>query len=81
MTTLTTTGFGDIILTGTEGRLLSVAIMIIGVALFLRLARSIFRPDKVAYTCPDCGLNRHDPDAIHCKHCGRMIKIETDGAG
>ena len=80
VTTLTTTGFGDIILTGTEGRLLSVAIMIIGVALFLRLARSIFRPDKVVHTCPDCGLNRHDPDSVHCKHCGRMLKIKTDGA-
>ena len=81
VTTLTTTGFGDIILTGTEGRLLSVAIMIVGVALFLRLARSIFRPEKVVPPCPDCGLNRHDPDAVHCKHCGNLLKIETGGQG
>ena len=80
VTTLTTTGFGDITLNGTSGRLLSVIIMVIGVALFLRLVQTIFRPQKVKYTCPDCGLNRHDPDAVHCKHCGRVIKIETEGA-
>ena len=38
VTTLTTTGFGDITLPGTTGRLISVAIMIFGVTIFLRLA-------------------------------------------
>ncbi len=79
--TLTTTGFGDITLTGPVGRLLAVAIMVIGVALFLRLAQTIFRPSKVSYTCPECGLNRHEQDAVHCKHCGEPLKIETEGAG
>lgn len=79
--TLTTTGFGDIILTGNLGRLLSVFIMVVGVALFLRLAQTIFRPRKLSYTCPECGLNRHEPDAVHCKHCGHGLKIETEGAG
>lgn len=77
---LTTTGFGDIVLTGTMGQLLAVVIMVVGVALFLRLAQAIFRPQKVAYDCPSCGLKRHDPDAIHCKHCGEPLKIETEGA-
>lgn len=79
VTTLTTTGFGDITLQGTSGRLLSVVIMIVGVGLFLRLIQTIFRPTKAHYACPDCGLNRHDHDAVHCKHCGRTIKIETEG--
>lgn len=79
VTTLTTTGFGDITLQGTSGRMLSVLIMIVGVALFLRLVQTIFRPSKAHYTCPDCGLNRHDHDAVHCKHCGRTVKIETEG--
>ena len=79
VTTLTTTGFGDITLTGTVGRLLSVVIMVVGVALFLRLIQTIFRPQKVRHTCPSCGLSRHDPDASHCKHCGRTIYIETEG--
>ncbi len=79
ITTLTTTGFGDITLTGQSGRLLSVVIMIVGLALFLRLLQAVFRPPRVAFECPDCGLSRHDPDAIHCKHCGRMLHIRTEG--
>ena len=79
VTALTTTGFGDITLQGTSGRLLSITIMIVGVALFLRLVQTIFRPAKVHYTCSDCGLNRHDVDSVHCKHCGRLIKIEAEG--
>jgi len=77
--TLTTTGFGDIILEDDVGRLLAVVIMVVGVALFLRLAQTIFRPQKIRYSCPSCGLTRHEPDAVHCKHCGRTIKIETEG--
>ena len=80
VTTLTTTGFGDITLQGTTGRLLAVLIMIFGVSLFIRLAQTLFRPQKVHYECPHCGLTRHDPDAVHCKHCGATIHIETEGA-
>ena len=80
VTTLTTTGFGDITLTGNMGHLLSVVIMVVGVSLFLRLVQTIFRPAKVRYACQSCGLSRHDPDAVHCKHCGSLIKIETEGA-
>lgn len=79
ITTLTTTGFGDVILVGSTGRLLSVVIMIVGVALFLRLVQTVFRPNRVQHECPDCGLSRHEPDAIHCKHCGRQLHIQTEG--
>ena len=80
VTTLTTTGFGDITLQGTSGRLLAVLIMIFGVSLFIRLVQTLFRPQKVHYECPHCGLTRHDPDAVHCKHCGAVINIPTEGA-
>ncbi|KUO55274.1 MAG: ion transporter [Alphaproteobacteria bacterium BRH_c36] len=79
VTALTTTGFGDVTLQGTSGRLLSVVILLLGVALFLRLAQTIFRPSRVTYECPDCGLSRHDMDAVHCKHCGRVLHITTTG--
>ncbi|MDH3769895.1 MAG: potassium channel family protein [Nitrospirota bacterium] len=79
VTTLTTTGFGDITMRGDIGRLLAVVIMVLGVALFLKLLQEVFRPAKVEYGCPDCGLKRHDPDAVHCKHCGRTLHIETEG--
>lgn len=79
VTTLTTTGFGDITLQGASGKILSVLIMIFGVALFLRLVQTIFRPEHVRYPCPDCGLQRHDSDAVHCKHCGRVLNIPNEG--
>jgi voltage-gated potassium channel len=81
VTTLTTTGFGDITMAGQAGRLLAVLIMIFGVSLFIRLAQTLFRPTKVHFECPDCGLTRHDADAVHCKHCGKVIHIETEGVG
>ena len=77
--TLTTTGFGDITLVGTSGRLLAVLIMIFGISLFIRLVQTLFRPSKVIYECRVCGLTRHDPDAVHCKHCGTIVHIETEG--
>lgn len=80
VTTLTTTGFGDITLQGPGGRLLAIVIMIIGVSLFLRLLQAVFRPTKVRCACPDCGLLLHDADAVHCKHCGRVMNIRDEGA-
>ena len=79
VTTLTTTGFGDITLTGTPGRMVSVAVMIFGVTLFLRLLQVLFRPSKVTHECKTCGLFLHDADAVHCKHCGATLHIRTEG--
>lgn len=76
--TLTTTGFGDITLKGTWGRLLSVVTMIAGITLFLRLAQTLIRPRKVMYKCQSCGLLRHDMDAVHCKACGALLAIPND---
>lgn len=81
VTTVTTTGFGDITLRGETGRLISMVIMIAGLSLFVRLAQSIFRPSKVKHLCDRCGLSRHDPDAVHCKHCGNYVHIPTEGSG
>lgn len=79
VTALTTTGFGDITLPGTTGRLLSVVIMLAGVTLFLRLAQALFRPVKVRFPCHACGLERHEPDAVHCKACGALLNIPDEG--
>lgn len=77
--TVTTTGFGDIVLPGTSGKLASIVIMIIGISLFVRLAQSIFRPTKVHFPCPQCGLQKHEPDAVHCKACGHVLNIPDSG--
>lgn len=80
ITTLTTTGFGDITLQGPGGRLLAIVIMVVGVGLFLRLLQAVFKPNKVRFECPDCGLLVHETDAVHCKHCGRVLHIQTEGS-
>ena len=79
ITTLTTTGFGDITLKSPGGRLLAVIIMVVGVGLFLRLLQAIFRPNKVRFECPSCALLVHDIDAVHCKHCGIVLQIPNEG--
>jgi len=80
VTSLTTTGYGDITLPGPMGRLLSVFVMICGVTLFFRLAQVVFRPYKVRFPCTACGLQRHEPDAVHCKACGNLLNIPDEGA-
>jgi len=79
VTSLTTTGYGDVTLPGVWGKLLSMAVMLGGVSLFIGLIQSILRPHKVTYACHTCGLRRHDPDAVHCKACGEILNIPNDG--
>jgi len=77
--TVTTTGFGDLVLPGVAGKLTSIVTMLIGISLFVRLAQAIFRPHKVYFPCPQCGLSRHEPDAVHCKACGHVLNIPDEG--
>lgn len=79
VTTMTTTGFGDVTLPGTAGKLTSIVTMIIGISLFVRLAQALVRPPKVTFDCAVCGLQRHDADAVHCKACGHTINIPDEG--
>lgn len=79
--TITTTGFGDITLPGTAGKLTSIVTMIVGISLFVRLAQALFRPYKVTFRCPKCALTRHEPDAVHCKACGHLLAIPDEGSG
>ena len=77
--TVTTTGFGDITLPGAMGKLTSIVTMIVGISLFVRLAQAVVRPYKVNFPCPQCGLQRHDADAVHCKACGHLLNIPDEG--
>lgn len=79
VTALTTTGFGDVTLKGSLGRLVAVIIMIFGVTLFLRLLQTLLRPQKVRFSCPECGLQRHEADSVHCKACGSQLNIPDEG--
>ena len=77
--TRATPGFGDITLPGTAGKLTSIVMMIVGISLFVRLAQALVRPFKVTFPCPQCGLSRHDADAVHCKACGHLLNIPDEG--
>jgi voltage-gated potassium channel len=79
VTSLTTTGYGDILLPGNWGRIVSILIMLGGVTLFVRLGQTLLRPHKVRYPCERCGLQVHDPDAVHCKACGNLLCIPDEG--
>jgi voltage-gated potassium channel len=74
--TLTTTGFGDITLTGTEGRLLAIVMMIVGVSLFVRMVQVLFRPRRMHHRCSSCGFSEHESDAVYCKRCGTLLSLE-----
>jgi voltage-gated potassium channel len=76
---VTTTGFGDVTLPGTLGKLTSIVTMIVGISLFVRLAQALFRPFKLSFRCPRCALMRHEPDAVHCKACGHLLAIPDEG--
>jgi len=80
VTSLTTTGYGDIVLPGAWGRVVSIVTMLAGITLFVRLAQTLFKPHKVKHDCPTCGLQKHDPDAVHCKACGVVLCIPDEGA-
>ena len=79
VTSLTTTGYGDILLPGVWGRIVSIVIMLVGVTLFVRLGQTLLRPHKVRHPCDVCGLQVHDPDAVHCKACGNILCIPDEG--
>jgi voltage-gated potassium channel len=80
ITSLTTTGYGDIILTGAAGRWISIIAMVLGVTLFLQLIRAIAIGDKIRQPCPACNLTLHDRDAAHCKRCGADLFAEKKEA-
>jgi voltage-gated potassium channel len=72
--TVTTTGYGDITVLGSGGKLLSIIIMILGVTLFFRLIRSIFVPSQLYTICSHCGNDHHALDAHYCSQCGHKIR-------
>jgi voltage-gated potassium channel len=76
VTTLTTTGFGDITLPGMPGRLLTIAMMLVGISLFLRMVQVLLRPTRLGYRCSSCGLGEHESDAVHCKRCGARLIVD-----
>ncbi len=82
--TLTTVGYGDIVPKTILGRFFTILIIASGL-IFIPLQlthlikRLLISQDKKNILCEQCGLKYHDPDAIHCKHCGKIIYQENIG--
>lgn len=80
--TLTTVGYGDVAPETTAGRFIASALMILGYGIIavptgivtLELQRAT-REGGAVRRCTDCGLERHEPDAIHCRRCGARLPV------
>jgi voltage-gated potassium channel len=77
--TMTTVGFGDVIPISELGRLLTVLMIITGVALIPwqigdLIKRLVKTANQLETICEGCGLAFHDTDAKFCKRCGQQLK-------
>lgn len=76
--TMTTVGFGDITPISEAGRLLTVLMILTGVALIPwqvgdLIRRLVKSSAQVEIRCSGCGLMFHEQDAQFCKRCGTML--------
>lgn len=79
VTSLTTTGYGDITLDSIGGRLFTIALMITGISLFFSIAQKAFAPQRKLVRCTECGTDRHELDARHCRVCGTELTAPLRG--
>ena len=78
--TMTTVGYGDIAPQTVLGKVLASAVMILGYGIIavptgivtVELA-SAGKKRISTRACPGCGVDRHDPDAVYCKHCASKL--------
>ncbi|MUL35435.1 ion transporter [Gloeocapsopsis dulcis] len=76
--TMTTVGFGDVTPVSQVGRLLTVLMIMTGVALIPWQVGNLIRQfikasNQVEVRCPTCQLSLHDADAQYCKICGTKL--------
>ena len=79
VTSLTTTGYGDITIDTALGRLFSIALMIAGISLFFTVAQKAFAPQQKIQRCTQCGLSRHGLEANYCCNCGTELTAPLRG--
>jgi voltage-gated potassium channel len=76
--TMTTVGFGDLTPVSEVGRLLTVLMILTGIALIpTQLAelvkQALKTSDRLPIICPVCGFSPHDVEAVFCKMCGASL--------
>lgn len=79
VTSLTTTGYGDITIDTALGRLFSVGLMLAGISLFFSIAEKVFAPQRKIIACSACDVDRHEPDARYCRGCGEKLSLPLRG--
>ncbi|MGC9503760.1 ion transporter [Baaleninema sp.] len=76
--TMTTVGFGDVIPFSEVGRLLTILMILTGVALIpwqvSELVEQLVKSgNRIQLECPVCQWSAHDADAKFCKRCGAKL--------
>jgi voltage-gated potassium channel len=76
--TMTTVGFGDITPTSEAGKMMTVLMIMTGIALIPWQLGDLIKQvaksgSKVNATCNNCQLSSHDLDASFCKRCGMKL--------
>lgn len=86
--TMATVGFGDIAPQTTFGRLVTSVLILIGYSI-IAVPTGIYTAELMNSLreaeadrghldrrgCPDCGLEGHEPEALHCRHCGHALPV------
>lgn len=79
--TLTTVGYGDIAPQTPLGKGLATLVMVLGYGVIAVPTGIVTheigqaqKEKKSGKYCPQCGLDKHEEDALHCKHCGHPVR-------
>lgn len=76
ITSLTTTGYGDITIDSQFGRVFKIVLMLSGITLFFGVAQKAFAPHMKRVRCANCSADRHERDAHFCRVCGEALGEE-----
>jgi voltage-gated potassium channel len=79
--TITTVGYGDISPVTPMGKLVASVVMLIGYAIIAvptgiithDIAMAARMKKELPESCPNCGKEGHEADALFCKHCGASL--------
>lgn len=79
--TITTVGYGDISPVTPMGKFVASVVMLIGYAIIAvptgilthDLAMASKQKSELPESCPNCGREGHDSDAVYCKFCGSIL--------
>jgi len=76
---MTTVGFGDVTPVSEGGRLITVLMILTGIALIPwqlgdLIKQLVKTANQIQTLCPTCNLSFHDADAQFCKLCGTKLE-------